>query len=167
MTEQLVRQILKLLKCEDPGAEFICSKDEKTENPLLVPIWVKLDINHSLKRWHGCLWLEGLKLFPNITSLILANTRRGEKAPTGGTFCVITDETNLKTGQVPGGRDTRLCSLVLATLPYGLRVWGGGRGVSVCVCVSVYSLWPFSLLNYLRPGKVNEAAAAGRWVTCY
>lgn len=42
---------------KDPGIEFICSKDEKIENPLLVPIWVKLDINHSLKRCHGCLWL--------------------------------------------------------------------------------------------------------------
>lgn len=54
MTEQLIRQSLKLQKCKDPGAEFICSKDEKTENPLLVPIWVKLDINHSLKR---CPWV--------------------------------------------------------------------------------------------------------------
>lgn len=42
---------------KDPGAKCICSKDEKTENPLLVPIWVKLDINHSLKRCCGCLWL--------------------------------------------------------------------------------------------------------------
>lgn len=86
VTEQLTRQILKLLKCEDPGAKFICSKDEKTENPLLVPIWVKLDINHSLKRCRGCLWSEGLRPFPNSASLILANTRR--ESPTGGTFCV-------------------------------------------------------------------------------
>ena len=86
MTEQLIRQILKLPKCEDPGAKLICSKDEKTENPLLVPIWVKLDINHSLKRCRGCLWSEGLKPFPNSASLILANTRR--ESPTGSTFCV-------------------------------------------------------------------------------
>ena len=86
VTEQLIRQILKLPKCEDPGAKLICSKDEKTENPLLVPIWVKLDINHSLKRCRGCLWSEGLRPFPNSASLILANTRR--ESPTGGTFCV-------------------------------------------------------------------------------
>lgn len=61
---------------KDPGAKVICSKDEKTEHPLLVPIWVKLDINHPLKRCCGCLWLWGLKTFPNIISLILERARQ-------------------------------------------------------------------------------------------
>lgn len=73
-------------RSKHPGAEFICSKDERAENPLLVPIWGKLDINHSLK---GCRWVPLVVEARALSKHHLINSAKHPgSAPTGGTFCV-------------------------------------------------------------------------------